>query len=206
MGKGVSAAEKKDRMVGMFHKDCEVFTKKEVDKHASKAGIVSGAVEGVLKELVSDDLVREGKISGTLFYWSFPAEARTRKVAELEKARAQVHVQAAQIDELRAQVEAARQASGQSESDAARIHEVEEAIAAYKKREADTANETERLKKDGASNLALRRKDLPALREAANRWTDNCFETRKYLVEKCNCEPAQADKLLEIDDKFDYPE
>jgi hypothetical protein len=194
------------------------------------------APQGVLKELVSDDLVREGKISGTLFCWSFPAEARTRKVAELEKARAQVHVQAAQIDELRAQVEAARQASGQSESDAARIHEVEEAIAAYKKREADTANETERLKKDGASNLALRRKDLPALREAANRWTDNCarapagvrpllqrlsaalstepraaplragFETRKYLVEKCNCEPAQADKLLEIDDKFDYPE
>ena len=70
--KGVSAQEKKDRMLAMFHRECEVFTAKEVNKAASKEGIVSGAIEGVLKELISDNLVHEAKISGSLFYWSFP--------------------------------------------------------------------------------------------------------------------------------------
>ena len=70
--KGVSANEKKERMVAMFQRECQVYTAKEVSKHASKEGIVSGAIEGVLKEVVSDDLVHEAKISGSLFYWSFP--------------------------------------------------------------------------------------------------------------------------------------
>ena len=75
MGKGVSAAEKKQRMVQMFHAECAVYTAKEVQKAAPKTGIVSGAVEGVLKELIGDDIVHEAKLSGMLFYWSFPGYA-----------------------------------------------------------------------------------------------------------------------------------
>ena len=70
--KGVSAAEKRQKMTDMFQAECSVFTKKEIEKLAPKTGIVSGAVEQVLKELMSDDIVYEAKLSGTLFYWSFP--------------------------------------------------------------------------------------------------------------------------------------
>ena len=96
-------------------------------------------------------------------------------------------------------MEVARKASGQSESDAARIKDAQEGINAYKRREADATAEMERVKKSGAQNMALRKKDLPALRDAANRWTDNAFELRKYLVEKCNCDPKQADEMLGTD-------
>ena len=50
MGKGVSAQEKRDRMLAMFQNASAPFTKKDVEKHASKL-FPSGAIEGVLKEL-----------------------------------------------------------------------------------------------------------------------------------------------------------
>ena len=48
MGKGVSAQEKRDRMLAMFQNASAPFTKKDVEKHASKL-FPSGAIEGVLK-------------------------------------------------------------------------------------------------------------------------------------------------------------
>ena len=204
MGKGVSAAEKQARMLAMFQRgNCSPFTRKEIDKAASKEGIVSGAVEGVLNELLCDDKVRMAKIGGSNFYWSFPGEQASKKRGELSTVQSKVTKLEKDVAAAQAQVEEARKASGQSESDAARIKETEEAIALFRKREADAQQEMTRVKKSGAQNMALRRKDVPILRDAANRWTDNSFELRKYMVEQCNCEPAQADGMLGTD-KIDY--
>ena len=203
MGKGVSAQEKKDRMLRMFHVASAPFTKKEVEKAAPKEGIISGAVEATLKDLICDDLVREGKIGGTLFYWAFPGEARGRKQADLAKAQAQAERQAEQIATLRQQAEEARKAAGVSEGDAVRLKDCEEGIATFKRREAEAIKEAELAKKTGAQNLALRRKDIPTLRDAANRWTDNCFELHKYMVETMGCEKAMAESMLGTD-KLDY--
>jgi hypothetical protein len=82
---------------------------------------------------------------------------------------------------------------------------VEEAIAGFRKREADACAEKERALKSSGQNMALRRKDVPLLRDAANRWTDNLFELKKYLVEKFNCEPEALDKQLGTD-KIDFVE
>ena len=205
MGKGVSAAEKRERMLKMFQNSGVPFTKKEVEKAAPKEGIIAQAVEGVLKELVSDDLVREAKIGGTIFFWSFPGEAASKKRAAVASARAQATKLSAQMATLRTQVEEARKASGQSEADAARIKDAEVGIASFKKREQDANAEMDRAKKAGAQNMALRKKDLPTLRDAANRWTDNSFELRKYLVDKCSMDPKQADHMLATDG-MDYIE
>ena len=78
----------------------------------------------------------------------------------------------------------------------ARIAASEEAISGFKKREADAIAEKDRMIKSSGSNMALRQKDLGVLRDAANRWTDNCFELKKCLVEKFNMDPAQVDKEL----------
>ena len=53
--------------------------------------------------------------------------------------------------------------------------------------------------------MALRRKDLPVLKDAANRWTDNLFQLRGHLVNTCGVEPAMVDKELGTD-KIDYIE
>lgn len=204
MGKGVSAQEKKDRMLAMFQNASAPFTKKEVDKHASKL-FPSGAVEGVLKELCCDDLVREAKIGGTIFFWSFPGEAGSRKRAQVASAEAEAAKRAERLSTLSTQVDEARKASGMSEGDAARVRDAEAGIASFKKREADAGTEMDRLKMSGAQNMTLRKKDLPTMRDAANRWTDNCFELRKFMVESMNVEPNVADGMLNTD-SIDYIE
>eukprot|EP00965_Chrysotila_dentata_P251270 6209949-Pleurochrysis_carterae.AAC.1 len=44
------------------------------------------AVKDVLKQLTDDDFVREGKVGVSTYYWSFPAEAATKKRGELHRA------------------------------------------------------------------------------------------------------------------------
>ena len=55
MGKGVSAAEKKERLLAAIHEGTGVYSSKEIMK--IKVSFPSQAIESVLAELVSDDLV-----------------------------------------------------------------------------------------------------------------------------------------------------
>ena len=87
MGKGVSAAEKKERMLKLFRESKEVFTKKEIESRSTKVGIISNAVEGVLKELVGDDLVREEKVGISTYWWSFRARTPPRSAASSRRTR-----------------------------------------------------------------------------------------------------------------------
>ena len=194
MGKGVSAAEKRVKLLNVFHTHGNVFSSKEILK--VNPGFPQGAIEAVLTELVSDDLVVEGKIGGAKFFWSFPGAQRTKKVAALQQAKAQLSKLQAQHAETAAKAEAARKASGQSEEELARIRQAEEGIADFKKREAAAIAEKERLLKASGSNMALRKKDLALLRDSANRWTDNLFQVDKFLREKCGMEKERVQKEL----------
>ena len=205
MGKGVSAQEKKDRMVAMFHRECAVYTSKEVSKAASKEGIVAGAIEAVLKECVGDDLVREAKISGQLFYWSFPGEAASRKRAELAAARALADQQAQQIASLQKQEAQLRKEKGQSEEEAEALRQQDTLLAQAREAKAKHDTEAEQLRKQSAQNMHVRKKDLATLRDAANRWTDNAFMIRKHCIEKCGMDAAGADHMLGTN-QMDYVE
>jgi hypothetical protein len=174
-------------------------------KAASKEGIVSGAIEGVLKELVGDDLVHEEKISGTLFYWSFPGEVATKKRAELAAAHAEVARQQAQISELQEQTEALRRAQGQSQAEAQELRAQELLLVEVRARETERRAEAETLRKAAGQNMHARKRDLGVLRDAANRWTDNLFELKKHCVETCGFEPKVVDEMLGTD-RIDYVE
>ena len=81
--KGVSADEKRARLLAMFHTSRAVYTKKEVERDGAKLGILSQAVEGVLKDLCGDDLVKEAKVGISTYYWAFPGELGTAKTNAL---------------------------------------------------------------------------------------------------------------------------
>ena len=190
-------------MLAMFHRDCAVYTKKEVEKAASKEGIVAGAIEGVLKELVGDSLVHEGKISGQLFYWSFPGERATQLRQELASARAESERRAQQITSLQQQERQLRKEHGQSEEQAAALKAQESLLNEVRQAEANAIAEAEQLKKQAAQNLHVRKKDIPVLKEAANRWTDNLFMMRQHCIDKCGMDPKAIDAMLGTD-KIDY--
>ena len=148
MGKGVSAAEKKERMLKMFRDSKEVLTKKEVESRSTKAGIISNAVEGVLKELVGDDLVREEKVGISTYWWSFPGEDAAKKRRELSAHQAAVAELKPKLEQLQQQQAAAAAAAG-GEGDASELQALEASIDALRGRQKAAADELTKLTKHG---------------------------------------------------------
>ena len=71
--KGLSLAEKKTKMLEIFHETKDVFQLKDLEKIAPKSkAITLQSVKGVLQELVDDGLVETSKIGISVYFWSFP--------------------------------------------------------------------------------------------------------------------------------------
>lgn len=71
--KGVSAEEKKNRLLQLFYEKGECFQLKELEKIAPKEkGIIANSVKDVLQKLVDDDLVDTEKIGTSIYFWAFP--------------------------------------------------------------------------------------------------------------------------------------
>ena len=77
--RGMSKAEKRQRLQAIFFDEKSPFTLKELEKMGSKQGIVSQSIKEVLQELVDDNLVKLEKIGIANYYWSFPSQATATK-------------------------------------------------------------------------------------------------------------------------------
>ncbi|CAH2006001.1 unnamed protein product [Acanthoscelides obtectus] len=86
--KGVSAEEKKTRMLQLFYERGECFQLKELEKIAPKEkGIVANSVKDTIQKLVEDGLVDTDKIGGAIYFWAFPSKAihsRKRVLEDLQ--------------------------------------------------------------------------------------------------------------------------
>ena len=93
--RGVSAEEKRQRMLDLFYEKKDFFLLKELEKIAPKekggrsclkklqstpilsissSGIVSQSVKDVVQSLVDDDLVDTDKIGTSVYFWAFPSK------------------------------------------------------------------------------------------------------------------------------------
>lgn len=76
--RGLSAEEKRVRLLEIFHETKDFFQLKELEKLGPKMkGIVSQTVKEVLQSLVDDGLVQADKIGSSNFFWSFPSQHGT---------------------------------------------------------------------------------------------------------------------------------
>ncbi|XP_063116932.1 meiotic nuclear division protein 1 homolog isoform X1 [Cavia porcellus] len=86
--KGLSAEEKRARMMQIFFETKDVFQLKDLEKIAPKEkGITAMSVKEVLQSLVDDSMVDCERIGTSNYYWAFPSKAlhaRKRKLEELE--------------------------------------------------------------------------------------------------------------------------
>ncbi|XP_054108841.1 meiotic nuclear division protein 1 homolog isoform X3 [Callithrix jacchus] len=86
--KGLSAEEKRTRMMEIFFETKDVFQLKDLEKIAPKEkGITSMSVKEVLQSLVDDSMVDCERIGTSNYYWAFPSKAlhaRKRKLEALE--------------------------------------------------------------------------------------------------------------------------
>ncbi|KAL8286327.1 hypothetical protein RQP46_004815 [Phenoliferia psychrophenolica] len=87
--KGLSAEEKRTKMLELLHETKEFYKLVELEKLAPKSkGITAMSVKEVLTDLLNDNLVRFEKVGISSYYWSFPSEAGaalSNKKAALDK-------------------------------------------------------------------------------------------------------------------------
>ncbi len=85
--RGLSADEKRSRMLDLFYEKKDFFLLKELERMAPKEkGIVSQSVKDVLQSLVDDSLVDTDKIGTSVYFWAFPSKASASRKRKLEEA------------------------------------------------------------------------------------------------------------------------
>jgi len=62
------------------------------------------------------------------------------------------------------------------------------------------------LKENDPAALADLEKELKLVKAGVERWTDNIFMCKDYLVKKRSMGKSEAMKILGINSDFDYPE
>ena len=147
MGKGVTKDEKKQRMVAMFRTSKEVFTKKDIESKAVKAGIIASAVEATLKEVVGDDLVREEKVGISTYWWSFPGDATAKKQAERDQLQADIAGLQPKLAGLQEQQQAAAAAAAGAEGEAEQVRALEASIESLRARQQAAQGELAKMSK-----------------------------------------------------------
>uniref|UniRef100_A0A8I3X3I5 Mnd1 HTH domain-containing protein n=1 Tax=Callithrix jacchus TaxID=9483 RepID=A0A8I3X3I5_CALJA len=86
--KGLSAKEKRTRMMQIFFETKDVFQLKDLEKIAPKEkGVTSMSVKEVLQSLVDDGMADCERVGTSNYYWALPSKAlhaRKRKLEALE--------------------------------------------------------------------------------------------------------------------------
>ena len=83
--KGVSAEDKRTRILEIFHEEDDVFNLKIIEKLGAKKGVIMQAVKDVVQSLIDDDLVKCEKIGISNYLWAFAAETSTKCQNDLKR-------------------------------------------------------------------------------------------------------------------------
>ncbi|ORZ11900.1 meiotic nuclear division protein 1 [Absidia repens] len=197
--KGVSAEEKRIRMLNIFHESCEVYQLKDLEKIGQKKGIPSQSVKDVVQSLVDDDLVVTDKIGISNFYWSFPSAAAQTKKNKLESMRKSLQQEESKADQLDETIKA--ESSGREPSDErdAILAELQQGVEAQMKLQ----QELQQYRDSGSVNFELKEKAALVAKDSVNRWTENVWALQSYCTNKLGMERQQFDQAFNIGDDFD---
>lgn len=197
--KPVSAAEKRVRMLEIFHEvPVSPYQLKDLERIAPKTkGVIVQAVKDVVMELVYDNLVTQEKLGTSQYFWSFPAAVahkKRAKLAELEKEEKTCIEYAAKQSALLAEAESKLAVPPSAPEYQARLKQLECARAKRAKLEESVRAENE----DDASALRRMAADMQTMKEGVNRWTDNISIAKSHFVNKCNMDKATFDRWMGI--------
>ncbi|XP_021103537.1 meiotic nuclear division protein 1 homolog isoform X2 [Heterocephalus glaber] len=199
--KGLSAEEKRARMMQIFFETKDVFQLKDLEKIAPKEkGITAMSVKEVLQSLVDDGMVDCERIGTSNYYWAFPSKAlhaRKRKLKALES----------QLSEG-----SQRQVNLQKSIEKAKIgrHETEERtmlakeLSSLRDQREQLKAEVEKYKECDPQVVEEIRQANKVAKDAANRWTDNIFAIKSWAKRKFGFEENKIDKNFGIPEDFDY--
>ena|SRR3989338_10071114 len=199
--KPLSFEEKCEKLQELFHESKDVYTLKQLEPLAQKAkGIVSQTVKQVLQTVVADGLVESDKIGSGQYYWSFPSQALVQKrnrYAVMLKDVESLRAQKAQLAAAAKEAEKARSGDPDRDEKLARLAELRAVHATLSDEKRQFAES------DPETVQAMVRESSVSL-DAANRWTDNIYSLRSWMVKQYGMEGSAFDEAFRIPADFDY--
>ncbi|XP_073661585.1 meiotic nuclear division protein 1 homolog isoform X1 [Tursiops truncatus] len=166
--KGLSAEEKRARMMEIFFETKDVFQLKDMEKIAPKEkGITAMSVKEVLQSLVDDGMVDCERIGTSNYYWAFPSKAlhaRKRKLEVLESQLSEVNQKHANLQKS---IEKAR--IGRHETEERTLLAKE--LSSLRDQREQLKAEVEKYKECDPQVVEEIRQANEVAKEAANRWT-----------------------------------
>ena len=217
----MSAEEKRKCILGIYHKTKLVYTEKEIIALATKAGVNQNTVADINQSLVDDGLVDKEKIGGSNYFWSFPGKQdrmmqleHTKTLGMIEELKVKItEAEARLADAKRGREEEIDDDNDGKESSVDNHNEASrkkmkrsdklKKLAELEKKKKEMSDELNKLKENDPQAMADLKHELKLCKEAANRWTDNIFECKSYLVKKRGIDKKQAMKMIGITDSFD---
>ena len=193
--KGMSADEKKNTLLKIYHNLREPMNLKELEKLGSKKGIVEKTIKDINQSLVDDNLVSTDKIGSSNFYWSFPGAEYKAWIHFRDEQAAAVESTRKRIATDKARIEAANADRGESEIPGGRAAALTRCEALEARRDALKA-ELAAAKENDPAEYDRVRKQTGEMREHANRWTENLWSTKDFMTKKCGMEPKQVDGMM----------
>ncbi|KAK9505342.1 hypothetical protein O3M35_009423 [Rhynocoris fuscipes] len=199
--KGVSADEKRNRMLQLFYEKKEFFQMKELEKIAPKEkGIISQSVKDVVQSLVDDGMVDTEKIGTSVYFWAFPSKAKNSRKRQLNDLEEKVDCTEKQ---LKKQKESLKQAMDGREDTSERGETLLE-LKKQKELREQLLLELQKYKDNDPETFQKAKKEIELLKEGINRWTDNIFSLKSWCKNKFNIEESVLEKQFGIPTDLDY--
>ncbi|MEW5297095.1 MAG: hypothetical protein WDW36_000325 [Sanguina aurantia] len=201
--KGVSADEKRDRMLEIFHDSADVFMLKDIEKLAVKKGIISQAVKDVLQALVDDDLVHVEKIGISNYYWSFPSEASVKVETDLLRLRQDVAAAEKRRAELESAVLDSKAGREDMEARAAKLAELRE----LQRRVSSCQAEAAQYKDNDPETVRDMQRGADLAKTGANRWLDNSWTLQSWCKKRFQGHEVELDGMFKengLTEEIDY--
>eukprot|EP00501_MAST-03F_sp_TOSAG23-6_P001516 GSMAST32.ASY1.ANO1.1578.1 assembled CDS len=198
--KGLSFDEKKARLLRIIREENTVFNLKELEKKGSKAGIVTQTIKEVLQSLVDDNNVNQDKVGSQNIFWSFPSAVTVTKTSKISNFKTSIASVQSDIETLTAKVETLRLQRGDTNERKESLQE----WAKLKSKKISLEKDLQILQLNDPSVLLELKQQSIIAKESVNRWTDNCWAIKSFIIKKFNRTSKEIDKYIGMDADFDY--
>jgi len=197
--RGVSAQEKRDRLLTMLRESMRPWSTKEIEKSAKSLGFHAMAMPEVLGSLLDDNLAVKEKIGSANYVWSFPSDAYKR-------AKIKHDAFAENVEELSTKITTQEETKTALEPGREKTSEYNDTYDDFRSKSSELAG-LKQIALQNAANDPEVLKELESvvsdIRDNVNRCTENTFEMQSYLTKKKNMDRKMVKDCLKINDSFD---
>lgn len=197
--KGLSADDKQKVILQIYHEEKCPFNLKEIENKASKRGVVQQTIKDMNQQLVYDNLVLSDKIGSANFFWSFPSKLIIDKKNEKIQIETSVSSTEENIKIMEESIEIAKE-DRKGENRSTKLERIE--FLQDKLKSLDNILEINKFNDPEEINKIDKQAIINM--DSANRWTDNLWTLKRFLVKKKGMNSKEADKILKLDSEFDY--